>query len=98
MIPGGTGTSCGLRSLNRLHPSSMCSFVDLISQREAVRQHVRGWSVENIVGWLAIRGKVSKRSISGQEIFFFESAVGRQAGFFFDNDEMVFLGDHTTFR
>jgi hypothetical protein len=72
--------------------------IDLVSQREAVRQHVMGWSVEDIVRWLAMRGKVSKRSISGQQIFFFESAIGRQAGFFFDNDEMVFIGDHTTFR
>ena len=72
--------------------------IDLISQREAVRQHLRGWSVEEIIAWLAARGRVDKRSISGRETFFFESAVGHQAAFFFDGNEMIFLGDHTTFR
>lgn len=71
--------------------------IDLVSQRNAVRHHVRGWSVDDILAWLAANGQLSQISISGRETFFFESAVGRQAMFFFNGDEMVFLGDHTTF-
>jgi hypothetical protein len=33
----------------------------------------------------------------GREHFFFESAVGLEAAFFFDGDQIVFIGDHTTF-
>jgi hypothetical protein len=71
--------------------------VDLVSQREAVRQHVKGWSVADIVAWLAAHGELTKRSVSGREVFYFQSAVGREAVFFFDSDKMVFVGDHTTF-
>jgi len=70
--------------------------VDLISQREAVREHSRGWSAEEVVAWLATRGRLSKRAIAGQDVFYFESAAGREAVFFFDGDQLVFVGDHTT--
>ena len=71
--------------------------VDLISQREAVRDHSRGWSADELVAWLATRGRLYKRNIAGQDVFFFESAAGREAAFFFDGDQMVFVGQHTTF-
>jgi hypothetical protein len=54
---------------------SAFQLVDLVSQREAFRRHVRGWSVEDIVAWLAARGQLSKRTITGRETFFFESAA-----------------------
>ena len=72
--------------------------IDLVSQREAVRQHLKGWPVDDIIEWIAARGELSQRIILGRETYFFESAVGRQAAFFFDGNEIVFLGDHTTFR
>ena len=71
--------------------------VDLVSQREAVRQQVKGWSVVDILAWLAARGELTKRSVSGRDVFYFQSTVGREAVFFFESDEMVFVGDHTTF-
>lgn len=71
--------------------------VDLISQREAVRQHSRGWSADEVTAWLATRGHLYKRNIAGRDTFFFASAVGREAVFFFDGDQIVFVGDHTTF-
>jgi hypothetical protein len=70
--------------------------VDLISQREAVRQHSQGWSAEEVVAWLATRGRHYKRDIGGRNIFFFESAAGREAVFFFDGDQIVSSG--TTLR
>jgi hypothetical protein len=72
--------------------------IDLVSQREAVRQHLRDSPVCDILLWLAARGQLRRTMISGRETFFFETAVGRQAVFFFDGDEMIFFGDHTTFR
>jgi len=71
--------------------------VDLVSQREAVRQYARNWSNDQLVAWLATRGRLYKRSIVGRDHFFFESAAGLQAVFFFDGDRMVFVGYHTTF-
>lgn len=71
--------------------------VDLVSQREAVRRHSRGWSADEVVAWLAARGRLCRRNIAGQDLFFFESAVGCEAVFFFDGDQIVFVGDHTTF-
>jgi hypothetical protein len=68
--------------------------VDLLSQREAVRKHSRGWSADEVVAWLATRGRLSKRNISGQDVFYFESAAGREAVFFFDGDQLVFVGEH----
>ena len=71
--------------------------IDLVSQREAVRQHLKGWPGDDIVEWIAARGELSQRIIQGRETYFFESAAGRRAVFFFDGNEMVFVGDHTTF-
>ena len=72
--------------------------IDLISQREAVRHQLKDWPVNDIVEWIAARGDLSKRTILGRETYFFESAVGRQAVFFFDGNEIIFFGDHTTFK
>ena len=71
--------------------------IDLVSQREAVRQHLRGWSAGEMVAWLAARGQLSKRNILGRDTFFFESTLGFEAAFFFNGDEMIFVADHTTF-
>jgi hypothetical protein len=71
--------------------------VDLVSQRAAVRDHVKGWSKVAIVEWLATQGTLRTQIISAREHFFFESTAGIQATFFFDGDELVFVGDHTTF-
>jgi hypothetical protein len=68
--------------------------VDLIAQREAVRQHTRGWSCAEVVAWLASRGHLYTRNVMGRrDIFFFESGVGLEAVFFFDGDQIVFIGE-----
>jgi len=71
--------------------------IDLVSQRDAVREYTEGWSRADVVAWLADQGRLSWRTISGRETFFFESSAGLHATFFFDGDEVVFVGDHHTF-
>jgi ankyrin repeat protein len=93
------GNSDALRLLTHRSAGRVRDFqlVDLVSQREAVRRHLMDWSVANIVAWLAERGELTKRSVSGRDVFYFRSTAGREAVFFFDGDEMVFVGDHMTF-
>ena len=71
--------------------------IDLVSQREAVREHLGGWSADDILAWLGARGQLSKRNIFGCDTFFFESTLGFEAVFFFNGDEMIFVADNTTF-
>jgi hypothetical protein len=71
--------------------------VDLVSQRDAVRDHLRGRSKEGVLQWLAARGLLEQQDVSGRAVFHFESHAGRRATFFFDGDDLVFVGDHTTF-
>ena len=71
--------------------------VDLVSQREAVRDHLRGKSTDEVLQWLAGRGQLVQQDISGRAHFHFESHAGRRATFFFDGGDLVFVGDHTTF-
>jgi hypothetical protein len=59
---------------------------------------LRDHSVDDILAWLAARGRLSKTLVFGRETYLFESAVGREAVFFFEGDQMVFIGDNTTFR
>jgi hypothetical protein len=72
--------------------------VDLISQRDAVRAHLRGKSAEEIVEWLSRRGRLDRWSVEDRDHYCFETVFGRQAIFFFDEGDLVFIGDHTTFR
>ena len=71
--------------------------IDLISQRNAVRCHLRNMAKDEIVDWLAKHGHLTKREILNQEVFYFESFVGLRARFVFDENELIFLADHTTF-
>jgi hypothetical protein len=71
--------------------------IDLVSQREAVREHLKGRSTAEIVRRLAGRGRLDRDTFAGREAFFFESAAGLRAAFLFDGDALVFVGDHTTF-
>ena len=71
--------------------------VDLYSQREAVRNHVSGWTQSEVLGWLANRGRLSTRQAAhGPAVFWFESSAGIESSFFFKDGDLVFLGDHST--
>lgn len=71
--------------------------IDLMSQRDAVREQLKGRSPGEVIAWLRRHGGVSKRAVAGREVFDFVSSTARQATFFFDDGELVFLGDHTAF-
>lgn len=74
--------------------------IDLVSQREAVRQLLRDVEPAAKLDWIASWGTI--RTIDHRPNFrlsyAFESRLGFRAGFFFDDDgDFVFLGDHYTF-
>ena len=72
---------------------------DILSQREAIKEQLNGKSKEEKLSWLGDRGKVSQHIISDIEHYIFESSTGMKAGFFFDaEDEIIFIGEHTTFK
>jgi hypothetical protein len=77
------------------------SFVllDLVSQAVAVQQLLKGLTPEEKLRWLERHGTVSLVSeLPGfPKTYLFESRTGIQSGFFIDEDDFVFLGDHTTF-
>tara|TARA_R110002167_G_scaffold68493_1_gene193272 strand:+ start:57 stop:305 length:249 start_codon:yes stop_codon:yes gene_type:complete len=75
--------------------------IDLVSQRDAVRDFLRDVDTASKLEWIANWGTI--RTIehpSGlRQIYAFESRLGLRAGFFFDDsDDFVFLGDHHTFK
>jgi hypothetical protein len=71
---------------------------DLVSQREAVRQLLKGKSENEVLEWLSERGRVSRiPTTAGPSSFEFESVTGQRAQFFLKDGGLVFYGDHTTF-
>jgi hypothetical protein len=72
---------------------------DLVSQRAAVREHLTGKSLAEVLEWLATKGRVTKIPTQPgfAETYEFESAAGFRAVFFFASGDIVFIGDHTTF-
>ena len=71
--------------------------VDLASQATAVRSHVLGWSVDQIVTWLSQYGEVHKiPSPYDDNLFSFRSAAGCHAGFRLEQGgKLAILGDNT---
>lgn len=75
--------------------------IDLISQRDAVREHLRDVKTADRLQWIASWGTLRRLDApSGyQTIYAFRSRLGFSAGFFFnDRGKFVFVGDHQTFR
>ena len=80
-------------------PHESFVLIDLISQGSAVERHICGWPKNQILKWLERHGSLrSWIDIYGNEVYHFESAVGRAVSFYLDGDRFVFIGDHTTFR
>jgi hypothetical protein len=75
--------------------------IDLVSQREAVRNLLRGVDIDARIAWMKTWGTIHTldRHANFPQTYVFESRLGITAGFFFDDtDDFVFLGDNTTFR
>jgi hypothetical protein len=72
--------------------------VDLTSQASAVQRRLRGLSPEEKLAWLAESGRVSQvpKIPEFADTFWFESSIGLKCAFFFWDDRLVLLGDHTT--
>jgi hypothetical protein len=74
--------------------------LDLVSQAAPVQRHLRGRSHEEKLAWLAAHGRVTERPqtyAAAQRIYEFESGLGRTCFFFLDKDDIVFIGEQTTF-
>ena len=74
--------------------------VDLRSQATSVQSLLRGRSAGEKLEWLSSHGSLTpkpKEMPDERQSFWFESPIGVACCFFFDGDEFVFIGDHTTF-
>lgn len=74
--------------------------IDLISQRDSVKDLLQGLDEVEILGWLSSKGRVESWPTNfsdGKDIYLFTSILGKEAKFYFFDGELVFLGDHYTF-
>ena len=72
--------------------------IDLVSQRDAIRECLPHVSRATFLSWLSQRGELVPRAIMGREHYFFRSPAGLEAVFFFgDEGALIFVGDHCTF-
>jgi hypothetical protein len=72
--------------------------IDLRSQVGAVRRLLAGKTDTEKLAWLASRGTLDLGPMvpDGRQIYRFESVINREAAFFFDAGDLVFVGDHST--
>jgi hypothetical protein len=80
--------------------SGTFALLDLPSQALAVQRLLRGRTQEEKLAWISARGKVAPipTTIPGaRQLYSFESHIGLQCLFFFYDEEIVFIGDHTTY-
>ena len=74
--------------------------VDLRSQAASVQSLLRGRPAAAKLEWLASHGSLTsmpKEFPDERQSFWFETSLGVRCAFFFDGDELVIVGDHTTF-
>lgn len=76
------------------------TLIDLVSQRDAVRELLVDDTTEAKLAWIGSHGTIRTIDNSGFRLtYVFESRLGFTAGFFFDDaGDFVFLGDHHTFK
>ncbi|MEM9770969.1 MAG: hypothetical protein AAF889_05120, partial [Cyanobacteria bacterium P01_D01_bin.73] len=61
-----------------------------------VQKHLHGQSRIEIISWLSSKGALEAKNIKGTEVFCFQSSAGLRACFFFDRNDLIFFGDHST--
>ena len=74
--------------------------IDLVSQAGAVRKLLAGNTDSEKLGWLSGHGKldiIARKQEEERQAYRFTSVLGREAVFFFDAGEIVFVGDHAAF-
>ena len=80
--------------------SESFQLLDLTSQAVAVQRLLRGRSVREKLDWIAAKGQLERVAVSLLNVpqtYRFVSTIGMECLFFIDGDELVFIGDHTTF-
>jgi hypothetical protein len=80
-------------------PRDTFHLLDLASQAEAVQTLLVGRPLDGKVAWLEAHGKLSplpRKFPGARQVYSFESNTGIQCAFFIDNDDLVFVGDNTT--
>lgn len=74
--------------------------IDLLSQAGAVRKLLAGNTDSEKLGWLSGHGKVeilARKYPDEKQSYRFTSVLGREAVFFFDAGDFVFVGNNTIF-
>jgi hypothetical protein len=74
--------------------------LDLPSQALAVQRLLAGRTAEEKLAWLAARGQLTRalaRDPRFPPTFRFVSFIGMECVFFLHGDELVFVGDNTTY-
>ncbi len=72
----------------------------LPSQAIAVQRLLKDRSADEKLAWLAACGHLSRVPIAipnARPTYWFTSSIGMECRFFIDDDEFVFIGDHTTY-
>ena len=80
-------------------PDDTFHLLDLASQAEAVQALLVGRPLDEKVAWFQAHGKLSplpSKLAGARQVYSFESNSGMQCVFFIDNDDLVFVGDNTT--
>jgi outer membrane murein-binding lipoprotein Lpp len=80
--------------------SDSFAVLDLSSQGIAVQQRLAKLPEAEKVAWLGRHGSITaipKHRIDARQCYRFESVVGLECVFFIDGDDLVFIGDHTTY-
>lgn len=74
--------------------------LDLASQGMAIEKLLWGLPHEQKIAWLTARGRVEQipTQIGFPVTYRFTSTVGLERVFFWGGDELVFIGDHSTYR
>ncbi len=75
--------------------------IDLVSQSGAIRKLLAGKTDSEKLAWLSERGKVdilAQEYAEQKQSYRFTSNLGREAVFFLEAGDFVFVGEHPTFR
>lgn len=74
--------------------------IDLVSQRDAINEHLNQKTAKEKLAWLGTKGEViqlPRKDDNSKQVYQFTSCLGKVAFFFFNENEIIFVGNHHTF-
>jgi len=80
--------------------NSTFRLVDLVSQAAAVQSLLRGKSIDEKLAWLTANGTLAPKPRAHpdeRQTYWYETPLGSTCAFFWEEDTLVFVGNHTTF-